>query len=321
MLKAWFLCLMLLAPNLWAMSLKPEQTQIRVSTESFQAMSDASIRMALETLLVDLTAQKTWLSALDVQLELDSAASYVTSHKIDYSTQPPSVDYQFDPSVIARLIETQGLFVWPKPRPTLLVWGINPVERRFQTWESMNLDELQGLQKNLGLNITSPLLDLSEQQMTREALLWAGEFRPVLQHAQTYSADYIVLAEGADQDWRLTLYQGYERIWSGKHWRELGDFIYQQAREAAFQQTTLSLELKKIQSWADYQALIKRLESNPRWIETDIRQLSPDSVRLDLTVRGSRMDWLRQSLSQSGWVWQNPDQPLAQRLIFAWDSK
>lgn len=321
MLKAWFLGLMLLTPSLWAQSLKPEQTQMRVSTADFQPMSEDSVRLALEALLVDLTARRDWLDALDIRLELSTATAYVSSHSIDYSTQPPSVDYQFDPSVIERLIKTQGLFVWPKPRPTVLVWVMNSTERRFQSLASIDSVEFTRLQQDLGLNLTAPLLDLTEQQMAREALLWAGEVEPVLRQAQSYSADYIVLAEGAGNNWRLTLYRGYERIESSENWAALGEFIYQQAKLKASSRATIRLELTQVQSWSDYQAVVKQLESHPWWLATEVRQLSPNAVRLDLTVQGSRLDWIRQWLPESGWVWKNPDQPLVSPLIFAWEAQ
>ncbi len=319
MLKAWFLCLLLLSPNLWAMTLKPEQTQMRVSSEPFPAMSQESVRIALHRLLVDLTAQKDWLETVDMQFELNASVGYVSSHAIDYSTQPPSVDYQFDSSKVQALIESQSMFVWPKPRPSVLVWAMDESKRRFQPWTAIESSELPKLRNELGIELMSPMLDLKEQQLAREALIWAGETQPIIQQAQKYSTDYVVIAEGANENWRLTVYREYEVVWAGTDWAEFGGFLYQNAQKQASTETVLNLELTQIQSWDAYQSVIATLESNPWWVSTDIRHISPVSVHLTLTVRGSRFAWIRQQLSESGLVWENPDQPLAQRLIFAWN--
>ena len=251
---ALFLCLLLQIPELCAGEV-PDLYEAEVPVVGQgSTQRRAAIREAFSRVLVKVTGSRALLAEAQQLDRLQrEAARYVQQYR--YTTielpEPAGVESEetatgeagtpeqvaktgeaepdrllwvrFDARAVNRMLRNQGLPIWGKARPAVVVWlGMEQAgERQFLQPEAAP-DVVQAMKESAGergVPVMLPLMDLEDRMQLSVGDLWGDFSDPIQQASSRYAADATLagraMAQG-EQEWIVewTLLQGeYAKSW------------------------------------------------------------------------------------------------------------
>ncbi|MFC6440278.1 DUF2066 domain-containing protein [Bowmanella sp. JS7-9] len=171
----------------------------------YSAQTDASLndskrnQTALATVLVKVTGKEQILEHPAVRSAMRRASDLLLSFRFDVRDGQRVYLATFDQSKVDALINTADFPLWSSIRPHTLVWlavedeqGERVVinEDSPQTLKSVLLTEVS----QRGLDVSLPLMDLTDLAVVSLYDIWGRFSLPVLEASQRYQPDMVVLA-------------------------------------------------------------------------------------------------------------------------------
>lgn len=155
---------------------------------------------AFKKVLVKVTGSKSILRNALIIAETKKASNYLLSYS--YETDDDVLYYaaKFDQQNVERLITQNGFPLWDSRRPDTIVWLAfqpNDEEQRYLVSESANLaitDSMKIAADDRGINISLPLVDLTDLQALSLYDVWAGFSATIKQASERYGTDYVLSA-------------------------------------------------------------------------------------------------------------------------------
>lgn len=155
---------------------------------------------AFKNVLVKVTGSKSILRNALITEEIKKASNYLLSYS--YETDENALYYiaKFDQQNVERLITQNGFPLWDRRRPDSIVWlAFQPSdeEQRYLVSEGANLaitDSMMQAAGDRGINISLPLVDLTDLQALTVYDVWAGFSATIKQASERYGTDYVLSA-------------------------------------------------------------------------------------------------------------------------------
>lgn len=203
--------------------------QVPVADRSSPARAEA-LRQAMQQLLVRVTGERDAARLVGIEPLLAQPEQYVQQFR--YLDAAPAADaalelnVHFDGTAVERVLRANGLPVWGRERPPLLLWlAVGGDQRRLIGADSDHplYAAAMGVARERGLTLLFPLLDLEDQARVGYADVWGGFEETVLAASQRYRSQLVLqgrLQAGAG-GWRgrWTLHMGRDRL----DWDSVGD--------------------------------------------------------------------------------------------------
>lgn len=190
-----------------------------------------ALREALAQVLVKITGDRAAPESPKLQVLLESAPRYAQQFRyreIPGGRPPYALEVSFDGGALERAVAAQGLPVWGRERPAVLVWlAVQAPGRRYlvggDSGESAR-EAMQAVGRERGVPLLFPLLDLEDQARVSFADVSGGFVETVLTASERYRPDAVLIgrayppaAGGWEVRWRLE-YAGQ----GGERWRSTG---------------------------------------------------------------------------------------------------
>jgi hypothetical protein len=155
---------------------------------------------AFKKVLVKVTGSKSVLKNALIIEEINKASIYLLSYS--YETDENSLFYsaKFDQQNVERLITQNGFPLWDRRRPDTIAWlAIQPMNesKRYLASESESsliTDSLFVAADDRGINISLPIVDLTDLQALSVNDVWAGFSATIKQASERYGTDYVLSA-------------------------------------------------------------------------------------------------------------------------------
>jgi uncharacterized protein len=283
------LCLLCCAVSLPTLAARP----VRVYEVDIEGQSEPALKEAMRQVLVRATGRREAADDPALGAIVAGAAKYVKT----YATGPRGESQVvFDGAALESAIAAAGRNVWPRERPFTLVVLDPPRARPAQDTARGELERVaaeRGLPISL---IPLPLTDGAGNALAPDALLQA---------AQRYGADELLVGRGADTDSALqwSLYTGSQTAnWTGPlpagidHTVDL--LVPQQASSLSEADAAAQIQITGVNSLTAYAAVERLLESLPGMRHASISAVDADKVTFEVTMRGGA-EGLAQQLSGS----------------------
>ena len=216
------LCVLFYLPPTSADTLKQlYRAEVDVSSRSVDDRN-AAIQDAMKVVLSKMVLEADLSSHPAITTLLNSASRFVQTYQFkniaetgnNTDTVKRRLQVVFNGDSIRRLLQNEGIAVWGRNRPSILIWLVveqNGIHRLFQPEQMVTLNKsLVKTAKNQGLSLTLPLIDLTDQGKLSAGDLWAGFDERVIEASNRYAADLVLTGRLAqktkknwDSHWRL----------------------------------------------------------------------------------------------------------------------
>jgi len=168
------------------------EAEVPVRDHGAQALAEASL-LALQQVFIKVSGSVSVLENPLILAELEQARSYVQQYSY---TRDQDVDgdlsakFEFDGSVISRMVVKSGAPLWTANRPTVLVWmAVQNADGRRLVGTDAAPDVLQAVQSSFsarGVPQRAPLLDIEDTQAVRVDDVWRLREAPLLSASNRY---------------------------------------------------------------------------------------------------------------------------------------
>lgn len=155
---------------------------------------------AFKKVLVKVTGTKSVLKNPLVTQEFNKAANYLRSYSYDNDQNVLYYSAEFDRQRIERLITQNGFPLWDSRRPDTIIWlaqqQSDNAERQILS-ETNNIetsDIILNTAKDRGINVSLPLVDLTDMQALSIYDVWGGFSNVIKVASERYGTDYILSA-------------------------------------------------------------------------------------------------------------------------------
>jgi hypothetical protein len=174
------------------------EAEVPVTDHGQQALAVAS-RVALSEVLVKVSGSVGILQNPTIVTELARARSYVQQYS--YTRDEDAVGdlaarFEFDASVVSRLVTGSGAPIWTANRPAVLVWIVEQEagSRQFVNWDTDSevLAEVQQGFARRGVPVRFPLFDLQDSASLTVDQAWRLQASPILSASQRYGVQDIL---------------------------------------------------------------------------------------------------------------------------------
>lgn len=217
-----FLCLLFVLPPTSADTLKQiYQAEVDVGSRGVDDRN-AAIRDAMRIVLSKMILETDSSSQPAIDKLLKNASRFAQTYQYkniaatgnNDDTVKRQLQVIFNGDSIRRLLQADGIAVWGRNRPSILIWLVvekKGVRRLFQPEQMLTLNKsLSKAARDQGLSLTLPLVDLADQGKLSAGDLWAGFDERVIEASNRYGADIILTGRLAqktekywDTQWRL----------------------------------------------------------------------------------------------------------------------
>jgi len=206
--------------------------QVPVQGQGSEARSEA-IRQALAQVIVKVSGSRQATGGPQLKKLLARSSRYVEQYRYRLAEGRVGVDkgasgrllwVKFDERAVNRLLRSQGLVVWGRVRPSLLLWiGLEEGGHRRLMQPELEpalRSALQRTARQRGVPVLLPLMDLQDRNGLKVSDLWGGFEQEIRRASRRYQPDVILaghLRQVGRGDWRgdWTLLQpGADRVWS-----------------------------------------------------------------------------------------------------------
>ena len=174
------------------------EAEVPVADHGRQALANAS-RDALAEVLVKVSGSVEVLQNPVLVEELGRARGHVQqySYTRDEDAQGDlAARFEFDSSVVTRLLKQAGAPLWTANRPSVLVWVVvqEGGGRQFVNWE-LAPEVLESLQQGFarrGVPLRIPLLDIQDAAALNADQVWRLQAAPILSASQRYGVEDVL---------------------------------------------------------------------------------------------------------------------------------
>lgn len=285
------------------------EAEVPVADHGAQALEKSSL-LALQQVFIKVSGSVDVLENPVILTELEKARSYVQqySYTRDQDTDGDlSAKFEFDGSVISRLVVNSGAPLWTANRPTVLVWIVvqSATGRQFVGSDSFP-DVLQSVQKSFstrGVPLRAPLLDLEDTAALGVDDVWRLRGPPLTSASHRYGVQDIlagrvtVLSTGEWLgDWAYI--SGNSRVDRTVSAASVDAFANSGASlvaeemadkySLAASQTDLAgvlMSVRGVDSYADYSKIVSWLESLELIQHANIEKIEGGQILLRLTAQ------------------------------------
>jgi|GEM_PF-655705 hypothetical protein len=235
----------------------------------------------------------------------------------DNSTQSDklALALTFDESAVNQALTNNGLPIWSKSRPDVLVWL---AIKDGQTSRILAADDENVYNKTLeqaaaqrGLPILLPIMDLHDQSQLNVDDLWTGLVPPIEQATQRYGAKTILLArvtvlanEIVQIDWQ-SIINGATEQWQSKGEIKstlqagIDEFTDRLSRDftqvvtSQDQNGTTAVEISNVRDYADYSRTMSYFRSLQYVSDLQMVSLENEKLVITLQIKGDKSVFLR----------------------------
>lgn len=248
---------------------------------------------------------------------IQTATRYAQQYR--YVTMPPAGDGQqpglalwvrFDETALGTLLRNNHLPVWGTTRPATLLWLVVDNRGQRELLGADTQDEassiIQARAKLRGLPLRLPLLDLTDRTSLHVSDVWGNFESTILQASQRYQTEAVLVGR---------VFQSYGGTWNGRwslyvesgrdDWTITGNTLadvlnpgIDKTAEAlalryaqVYQVNTgkVLVEVKAIKGLADYNRVVKYLQSISHVTAVQPVELKADSAVFQITIPGGRL--------------------------------
>jgi hypothetical protein len=227
-------------------------------------------------------------------------------------TQQPGLALwvRFDETALSQLLRNNHLPVWGTTRPATLLWLVvdNRGQRELLGADSHNDTNtiLQERAKLRGVPLRLPLLDLTDRTSLHVSDVWGNFESTILQASQRYQTEAVLVGR---------VFQSYGGTWTGRwslyvesgrdDWTVTGNSLADvltpgidktaeslALRYAQVDQTDTGrvlVEVKAIKGLADYNRVVKYLQSISHVTSVQPTELTAESAVFQVTIPGGRL--------------------------------
>jgi len=299
------------------------QATLPVDSREDQRQRSRAFAAGMQEVLVKLTGHVDIATAPGIQEALRSPQPYVESWA--YQTRPDprtqvqhlSIDLNFYPADIQRLLNDAGIGLWPPNRIETLVWMIIQDEKGERVLADANagtgVAELQSLATQgakFGLPGHAPLWDLEDQSVMTAELLWSQDEATLREASRRYQYESIlamrvvklvtgqVVAKAVhifrDHVHENEVLEGtlddFFKSTAGMVAKELSDnyavrMLSKQGESGRASQLLL-LSVEDVHSISDYAAVQHYLQTLPGISDVHVREVNADTLTFSLNAAG-----------------------------------
>ncbi|MFT4822886.1 MAG: hypothetical protein ACJAUG_003085 [Halioglobus sp.] len=285
------------------------EAEVPVADHGPQALEKSSL-LALQQVFIKVSGSVEVLENPVILTELEKARSYVQqySYTRDQDTDGDlSAKFEFDGSVISRLVVDSGAPLWTANRPTVLVWIVvqSATGRQFVGSDSFP-GVLQAIQKSFstrGVPLRAPLLDLEDTTALEVDDVWRLRASPLLSASRRYGVQNILAGRVTELstgewlgDWAYI--SGNGRVDRTVSAVSVNDFTNSGASlvaeemsekySLAASKTDLAgvlMLVRGVNSYADYSKIVSWLESLELIQHANIEEIEGDQILLRITAQ------------------------------------
>jgi len=178
------------------------QATISVSDESASKRRIA-LKQALSKVLIKVTGDRNINKSMGVSSLLERSEQFVQQFRYQQNNNEwgqkkliLELWVQFDENAIDEALKNQGISIWDKERPSVLVWLVSQKNnnRSFVNIEE-NIEYLNILEDRAsarGINLLFPLLDLQDDSKISVTDVWGGFSEPILEASKRYQTNVVL---------------------------------------------------------------------------------------------------------------------------------
>lgn len=210
------LALVLWGAQAWAVQLRDlYEAEVSVATRDRPERQEA-LQAALAQVLTKITGMRDVAGIAELQPLLESAPRYVQQFRYRETpgaTAPFALQVSFDGQALERAVADQGLPVWGRERPAVLVWlAVQEPGRRYLVGGDSGgaaRAALDAAARERGVPLVYPLLDIEDQGKVSFADVSGGFEETVVAGSQRYRPDAVLTGSAFKQGgqwsarWRL----------------------------------------------------------------------------------------------------------------------
>ena len=228
------------------------------------------------------------------------------------STQQPGLELwvRFDETAISKLLRDNHLPVWGTTRPATLLWLVvdDHGQRELLGADSHNDTEtiLQDRAKLRGVPLRLPLLDLTDRAALHVSDVWGNFEGTILQASQRYQTEAVLVgrvfqsyggnwtgrwslyAESGRDDWTVTGTSLTDVLLPGID-KTAESLALRYAQVDQVDTGSVLVEVKAIKGLADYNRVLKYLQSIAHVTSVQPIELTAESAVLRVTIPGGRL--------------------------------
>lgn len=180
-----------------------------------EAARQQAVRAALAEVLARLSGDPTLPEQAGSAPLLAEAGRYLQQYQYEGSEGAGTLMLRagFDAAALEAQLRRQGLVLWGRERPPLLVWlAVDDGQRRYLLGADDAdpvLGELRAAARREALELVLPLLDLEDQSRVSFTGIWSGDLSAAQQASQRYRAQAVLIgglqrsADGWKARWAL----------------------------------------------------------------------------------------------------------------------
>jgi hypothetical protein len=295
------------------------EASVPVESQDKEKRTDA-IRIAFTQVLMRVSGRGDIADANQfpaITQAIDSATRFAQQYRYIKST--PALDTQqpklelwvrFDENAVGKLLRDNRLPVWGSTRPSTLLWLVvdNRGQRELLGADSRNdtYTILQDRAKLRGLPLRLPLLDLTDRSALHTSDVWGNFESTIMQASLRYQTEAVLVgrvfqsyggswtarwslyAESGRDDWAVTgtsladvLIPGIDKTAEALATR------YAQVDQV--DTGSVLVEVKAIKGLADYNRVLKYLQSIAHVTSVQPAELTAESAVLRVTIPGGRL--------------------------------
>ena len=289
------------------------QATVPVQDESASARNPA-LKQALIQVLVRLTGDRNVAKSSDISSLTEQPEQYVQQFRYrqvpteeQQAVQTLELWVQFDESALNVAIRNNGLSIWGKERPSILVWlayddkGVRQMVSFEQNPEYLTMLERRAALR--GISLLFPLLDLEDTSRMNVSDVWAGFKEPILHASERYQADIILtgkLSQLLPTLWETqwTVYsEGEMMTWSSQG--DISEIVLEEgvdgladrlaaryANTGSTHAEVIELTISEITELDSYAKALSYLESLQSVREVQVKRVTSDEVMFELISHG-----------------------------------
>lgn len=202
--KIFVFCLFLLAIYWPSLASSGEvqglyEAKVSIANQSSNAQRSAR-RSAFREVLVKVSGNRDILRSSAMRAEIAKANSYLLSYR--YESKQDNLFYiaEFDRQRVDKLVRVNGFPLWGARRPQTVLWFVVQAEEalnRELIAESSNSEVTEQAKKianQRGIEVSFPLLDLTDIQQVSVYDVWGGFMNKVVEGSRRYGADIVFSA-------------------------------------------------------------------------------------------------------------------------------
>jgi hypothetical protein len=268
-----------------------------------EAVRQQAVRQALAEVLARLSGDPALPRQAGVAPLLEDAGHYLQQYQYEGSEAAGTLMLRagFDAAALEARLRQQGLALWGRERPSLLVWlAVDDGRRRLLGAEDADpvLADLRAAARREAVNLILPLFDLEDQSRVSFTGVWAGDLASVQSASQRYGTPAVLIgalqrtADGWNARWALR-HAGRDSAWQtraadlagtlGQGMNQAGGRLTARAAGVpqAPGQARLRLQVNGVPSLGDYAR-----------VSDHLRGLAPIRTAELVAVEGQRLEFL-----------------------------